>query len=176
MCLSKDDNIQIHQYVEMSQDLNPSSLHVHLWSFSCIGHTETTLSMQRQPRSGNSIPSFLQWTASIARSFWKVVPGTTFTSCSKNHLLWLERLTSKCVKLHTVAVSNNKDPTSSGVASPKTLGGKMFDFRGITLFYLEKRLSKHKMAIICKYLWEGHVPFPPGYAYDFWRHSLFLNV
>jgi len=30
MCLSKNDNIQIHQYVKMSQDLNPSSLHIHL--------------------------------------------------------------------------------------------------------------------------------------------------
>ena len=30
MCLSKNDNIQIHQYIQMSQDLNPSSLHVQL--------------------------------------------------------------------------------------------------------------------------------------------------
>jgi len=30
MCLSKNDNIQVHEDVEMSQDLNPSSLHVHL--------------------------------------------------------------------------------------------------------------------------------------------------
>jgi len=44
-------------------------VHVHLWSFSCIGHAKTTLSMQRQLRSCNNIPSFLQWTAPIARSF-----------------------------------------------------------------------------------------------------------
>jgi len=56
--------------------------------------------------------------------FVKVVPGTTFTSWSKHHLLWLERPTSKCAKLHTVAASNNKDPTSSGVASPKICGGQ----------------------------------------------------
>ena len=36
---------------------------------------------------------------------------------------------------------------NSGVASPKIGGGKMFDFRRITLLYLEIRLSKHKMAI-----------------------------
>jgi len=52
----------------------------------------------------------------------------------------------------------------SGVASPKIWGGKMFDFRRIT-FYLEKRLSKHKITIFSKNL-GGHGPFgPPGYAY-----------
>jgi len=69
ICLSKNDNMQIHQYIEMSQDLNPSRLHVHLWSFSRTAHAKTTLSMQRQPRSCNNIFSFLQWTAPIARSF-----------------------------------------------------------------------------------------------------------
>ena len=56
----------------MSQDLNPSKLHVHLRSFSCIGHAKTTYSMQRQPRSCSNIPSFLQWTAPIARSSYEV--------------------------------------------------------------------------------------------------------
>ena len=41
----------------------------------------------------------------------------------------------------------------------------MFDFRRITLFCLEKRLSKHKMTIFSKN-WGGMAPFaPPGYAY-----------
>jgi len=42
----------------------------------------------------------------------------------------------------------------------------MFDFRQITLFSLEKRLSKHKMTIFSKNL-VGNVPFvlPLGYAY-----------
>jgi len=61
----------------------------------------------------------------------------------------------------------------SGIASPKILrepkiflGDKMFDFRRITLFCLEKPLSKHKITIFSKhlvgacYLWR-----PPGYAY-----------
>jgi len=38
----------------------------------------------------------------------------------------------------------------------------MFDFRGITLFCLDKRLSNHKMAIFSKHF-GGHGP--PGYAY-----------
>ena len=41
--------------------------------------------MQRQPRGCNNIPSFLQYTAPITRSFFKVVPGTTFESWSKHH-------------------------------------------------------------------------------------------
>jgi len=53
----------------MSQDLNPNSLHVHLWSCSCTGHAKTTLSMQCQPRSCNNIPSFLQRNAPIACFF-----------------------------------------------------------------------------------------------------------
>ena len=42
----------------------------------------------------------------------------------------------------------------------------MFDFRRITLFCLEKRLSKHKMTIFSKN-W-GAWPFclPLGYAYE----------
>jgi len=42
----------------------------------------------------------------------------------------------------------------------------MYDFKGITLFCLEKRLSKHKMTIFSQNLGD-HCPFdPPGYAYD----------
>jgi len=42
----------------------------------------------------------------------------------------------------------------SGVASPKNWGGKMFDFRQITLFCLRYRFSKHKMTIYAKHLRE----------------------
>jgi len=49
--------------------------------------------------------------------------------------------------------------TTSGVASPKIWRGpkkfgraKMFDFRRMTLFCLEKRLSKHKITIFSKNL------------------------
>jgi len=51
-------------------------------------------------------------------------------------------------------------------SQPKNLAGaKILDFRRITLFWLEKRLSKHKMTIFSKNL-GGNGPFgPPGYAY-----------
>ena len=49
-------------------------------------------------------------------------------------------------------------------SQPKKLGGgKMFDFRRITLFCLVKRFSKHKMTI-CSKNWGGLGP--PGYAYE----------
>jgi len=61
---------------------------------------------------------------------------------------------------------------TSGVTSSEILGGqkiwvgKMFDFRRITLFCLEKRFSKHKMTVFSKNLVGGHGSFgPPGYAY-----------
>jgi len=42
----------------------------------------------------------------------------------------------------------------------------MFYFRRITLFCMEKRLSKHKMTISKKNLGEAMAPFaPPDYAY-----------
>jgi len=37
----------------------------------------------------------------------------------------------------------------------------MFDFRRITLFCLEKRLSKHKMATFSKNFLGGMAPLPP---------------
>jgi len=49
----------------------------------------------------------------------------------------------------------------SGVARPKIGGAKMFDFRRITLFCLENRLSKHKMTIFSKMLGRAMAPFPP---------------
>ena len=59
--------------------------------------------------------------------------------------------------------------TARPVAQPDQNFGeaKMFDFRRITLFCLEKCLSKHKMTIFSKNL-GGHGPFcpPPGYAYE----------
>ena len=48
-------------------------------------------------------------------------------------------------------------------SQPKNFGGaKMFDFRRITLFCLEKRLSKHKMTIFSKnWGWHGFFRPPP---------------
>jgi len=42
----------------------------------------------------------------------------------------------------------------------------MFDFTRITLFYLKKRLSKHKMTIFSKHFGgHGSCGAPPAYAY-----------
>ena len=54
-------------------------------------------------------------------------------------------------------------------SQPKILrGAKMFDFWRITLFCLERRLSKHKMTVFQKF-GAGHGPFAPsplsGYVY-----------
>ena len=50
---------------------------------------------------------------------------------------------------------------TSEVASPKIFGGgKLFDTRRITLFSLQKRLSKHKMTIFSKNL-GGMAPLLP---------------
>jgi len=55
---------------------------------------------------------------------------------------------------------------TSGVASPKVWGAKMFDFSLITLFCLEKHLSRHTMTMFSKNLGGGMTPLaPPGYAY-----------
>ena len=112
MCSSKNYNIQIYQFVEMPRDFKSSwptfsSLVIFMyWPYE--NHTVNATPTDKR----NGIASFLQWTAPIARFFVKFAPGTTFTSWSKHHLFWLERLSSKSARLHTVAASNNKDPTS----------------------------------------------------------------
>ena len=73
--------------------------------------------------------------------------------------IWTELLVEESKMLPTARVC------SSGVASPKLfLGGKVYDFRRITLFCLEKRLSKHKMTIFSKIFFGGNGPFGPPLA------------
>ena len=45
----------------------------------------------------------------------------------------------------------------------KFWGAKMFDFRRITLFCLEKRLSKHKVTVCSGNLGGAMVPLPPSW-------------
>ena len=65
----------------------------------------------------------------------------------------------------------------------------MFDFGRITLFCLEKRLSKHKMTICSKNLSGAMAPLvPPGYVYvsmcgdfivvwkKFWKDNYLFEV
>jgi len=67
----------------------------------------------------------------------------------------LTHITSVYSRMHLCLAVTQACPCS-GVASPKIWGVKMFDFRPIILFCLEKRLSKHKMTVFSKNL---------GYAY-----------
>jgi len=87
---------------------------------------------------------------------------TDVALCIKQSAIWQQTIK----KLHK--------KRTSGIASPKIWGepknlvvAKMFDFTRITLFCLEKRLSKHKMTIFSKNLGGGMAPLPPpGYAYE----------
>jgi len=59
-------------------------------------------------------------------------------------------------------------------SKPKYLGGwKMFDFRRITLFCLEKCLSKHKMTLFQIFLW-GMAPLARPWL-RLWFHLPSLN-
>ena len=68
--------------------------------------------------------------------------------------------------LGEVAISLLKMLGTSGVASSKIWeGGKMFDFRRITLFCLETPLKAH-MTIYSKNRGGIALFAPPGYAYE----------
>ena len=118
ICLSKSDKIQIHQYIEMWCDQKArvaSAQKFTLWQQATIEITQrdhSTVAGSRHKRSFNNIPFFLQWTAPIACSFGKVAPGTTFTSWSKHRFVVIGKDEKQVHKVHTMAASNNKDPTS----------------------------------------------------------------
>jgi len=52
-------------------------------------------------------------------------------------------------------------PAQKFGGSKKFGGAKMLDFRRITLFFLEKCLSKHKMSIFSKNIGEAMAPLAP---------------
>ena len=85
----------------------------------------------------------MNWIASHRR----VGEGATFGNCRMNHLLFADELV-----LHAWIFS-----TALAQPAQKLEVGKIFDFRQITLFCLEKHHSKHKMTI-------GPCA-PHGYAY-----------
>jgi len=59
---------------------------------------------------------------------------------------------------------------NSGAASPKILGGgKMFDFRRIALFCLEKRLSRHKMTIYHVHVFSHKYDMCVPLGHFYWR-------
>ena len=109
-CLSKNDNIQIHQFIEMSQDLNPNTCScLVIFMYSYENHTfnaTPTERFQQHPlvfAMNRNCCTFFLWRLHLAPPSH---PGQNTT------LLWLERPSSKCAKLPTVASSNNKYLTS----------------------------------------------------------------
>jgi len=98
----------------MSQDLNPTRLHVHLCSFSCIGHAQAIGYFQCNANRevATTSPRFCNEPHLLHVIFVKVVPGTTFTSWSKYHFVVIGMAEQQCAKLPTVATRNNKDATS----------------------------------------------------------------
>jgi len=88
-------------------------IYVHVWSFSCIEHMKTTLSMQRQLKGSNNVPSFFAMNRTYCTFFlWRLHLAPPSHLGQSTALLWLETPSSKCTKLPTVAPSNNEDPTS----------------------------------------------------------------
>ena len=76
--------------------------------------------------------------------YYQTMPVVTYKLLDAQQ--WLQRLTfdGYCDKqFYSVQLL----PSCSGVPSPKIWGPKCLIFRRITLFCLEKRLSKHKMTI-----------------------------
>jgi len=65
------------------------------------------LSTQHQLRGCNNIPR-LQWMFFL----WRLHLAPPSHPGQRATLLWLENPSSKCAKVHTVAASNNRDPTS----------------------------------------------------------------
>jgi len=111
ICFSKNDIIQIHQYIEMSQDLNPStcwSLVIFMY-WECENNTfNATPTEWLQQHTllfaiSSTYRTFLLWRLHLAPPSY---PGQSTT------WLWLDRPSRKCTKLHTVATNNNSDPRS----------------------------------------------------------------
>ena len=110
--LSKNDNIQIIQYIEMSQDLNRSTCSsVVIFMYWAMGMRKSHFQCEANREVTTTSPRFCNEPHLLHVLLVKVVPGTNFTSWSKHHFLWLERPSNKCAKLHTVVLSNNKGPT-----------------------------------------------------------------
>ena len=86
----------------------------HAYIYLCSSRTPRswwiTQSMQRHQRGCNNIPSFLQWTAPIARFFvWRLNSARPPHPGHSTILLRSEILSGMCAKLRTVAASNNRD-------------------------------------------------------------------
>ena len=110
-CFSKNENIQFHQCIEMLQDLNTntcSCLVIFMyWAYE--NHTFIAMPTERFQQHplvfamNRTYWMFFLWRFHLAPPSH---PGQSTT------LFWFERPSSKCAKLHTLAASNIRDPTS----------------------------------------------------------------
>ena len=101
-------------------------------------------------------------------------PSATCVNCEGSKTLDLtwqfrkDRYFSKCPQTFALCRWQWRSQPKNLEGAKKFGGANMFDFRRITLFCLEKCLSKRKMTIFSKIL-GVHGPFnPPGYAYGRW--------
>ena len=88
MCLGKNDNILINQYIEMSQDLNPSTCSS-LVVFKCwamvMRKPQFPFNSNREIAATSS--RFCNEPHLLHILFVKVAHGTTFTSLLKHHFI-----------------------------------------------------------------------------------------
>jgi len=97
-----------------------------------------------------------------------LIAGTVYDYFDNIRQQFMSKFFFKCCFIHLIRfrVDNHRLPTS-GVASSKMWGGKnfggakMFDFKRITLFCLERHLSKHKMTICFNNLGAAWPIWPP---------------
>jgi len=96
----------------MSQDLNPStcsSLVIFMYWASNNPHFQCNASLE----VAATFPRFCNEPHLLHTLFVKFVPGTTFTSWAKHHFVVIGKAEQQVRKaFHTVAPSNNEDPTS----------------------------------------------------------------
>jgi len=79
----------------------------------CSSHTSCLLwiahSMLHGLKGCDNITLFLQWTIAIACFLWRLHLAWPSHPGHNNILLWSESMSSKCAKLHTIALSNSRD-------------------------------------------------------------------
>jgi len=84
ICLSKNDNIQIHQYIEMSQDLNPSTCsYLVIFMYWAMGMRKPHFQCNANREVATTFCRFCNQPHVLHVIFVKVVPGTTSHCGSK---------------------------------------------------------------------------------------------
>ena len=113
-CLSKNNNIQIHQCIEMLQDLNTNtcSCLVRFMHWAYESHTFNATQIGRFQKHTLVFANEPHVLFYCTFCLWRLHLTPPSRPGRSTTLLWLERPRNKCAKLPTVAQSNNKDPMS----------------------------------------------------------------